>query len=44
MENVNILMGFEEGFTEADYINVLLTEEVGKFLFFILDALGIPGL
>ena len=43
MGNVEILMRFEEGVTEANYINVLLEEEGGKFLFFILDALGIPG-
>ena len=43
MGDAEVLMGFQEGFAEADYVDVLLEKEVGEFGFFILDALGIPG-
>lgn len=35
VENGEIVLRFQEGLAEADYVDVLLEEEMSKFLFFV---------
>jgi len=41
--DVEIVVRFQEGLGEADYVYVLLEEEVSELWFFVEDALGVPG-
>ena len=43
MGDVEVVVRFQEGLGEADYVNVLLEKEVGEFGYFVEDALGVPG-
>ena len=43
MGNVKILVRFQKGLGEADYVYVLLEKEVGEFWFLVMNALGVPG-
>ena len=43
MEDVEVVVRFQDGLGEADYVNVLLEEEVGELWYFVEDALGVPG-
>ena len=42
MRDVEILVGLKEGLGEADYVYVLLKNEVAEFWFFVEDTLGLP--
>ena len=43
MGDVEVVMRFQEGLGEADYVNVLIEEEIGEFWYFVEDALGVRG-
>ena len=43
MGDVEILVRFQEGLGETDYVYILLEKEVGELWLFVEDALGVPG-